>query len=154
MNYPIDIVYRAAMQLLPANMDSINARAMLTAIGLQESQFQCRHQIGGPAHGFWQFEEGGGVRGVLTHPATQPIVLPILRQLRYGDSPAVVYAAIEHNDILACVFARLNLWWLPQALPGPEQAEEGWRQYLDAWRPGRPHPESWPSYYAIAWQTV
>lgn len=155
MNFPFNLVYDAAMQLLPPSMNNINAKAMLIAIGLQESRFEYRRQMNeGPAKGFWQFEQGGGVRGVLTHPATKGYAKAILEQLRYNDYPATVWNALEHNDILAMCFARLNLFWLPQALPGPEHTQEGWSQYMNAWRPGKPHPETWPAFYAQAWQQV
>ena len=59
---------RPALALLPAAMNTPQARCMLLAIGLQESRFVHRRQIGGPARGFWQFERGtrtsrGGVWG-------------------------------------------------------------------------------------------
>ena len=71
-------VYAETMQLLPAKMDSPQARAMLKAIALQESRFEHRKQIGGPARGFWQFEQGGGVRGVLNHPYSREHIRRIL----------------------------------------------------------------------------
>ena len=49
----------AACSLLPARMDTRAARALLVAIGLQESRFEHRRQIGGPARGFFQFEAMG-----------------------------------------------------------------------------------------------
>jgi len=156
MTYPFDIVFDAAMQLLPAKMASREAKAELFAIGMQESRLVHRRQIGGPARGFWQFEQGdevsrAGVTGVLLHPATRPIITGVLDRLRYNYEPATSYAAIEHNDILACCYARLLLWTVPQPLPGPDQAEEGWKQYMVSWRPGQPHPETWPGFYREAW---
>lgn len=59
---PIPDILDPALKLLPS-MDSVRARMMLLAIGLQESRFEHRRQLGnGPARGFWQFESGGGVR--------------------------------------------------------------------------------------------
>src|SRR5690606_35531315 len=67
----LDVVVEQAIwpayALLPSRMDSDRATVMLLAIGLQESRFEHRRQIKGPARGFWQFERGGGVRGVMTH---------------------------------------------------------------------------------------
>jgi hypothetical protein len=144
-----DHVFPAAFSLLPERMDSPEARTMLLAIGLQESRFDHRHQIGGPARGFFQFERGGGVRGVLNHHASKQHAIVACRGLRYYDmADNAIYSAIEHNDTLACVFARLLLWTLPQRLP--TTAEDGWAQYLDAWRPGKPHPETWPAFYEQA----
>lgn len=153
MDFPFDVVYDATMKLMPAHLASPQAKAMLIAIGLQESRFQHRRQMNdGPARGFWQFEQGGGVRGVLNHSLTRGIARGLVNQLGYDDYPITVWNAIEHNDILAMGLARLNLYWLPATLPGPNQAEEAWQQYAAAWRPGKPHRETWDRYYAEAWQ--
>jgi hypothetical protein len=140
-------VIPAAMKLLPPRLDSFEARVLLVAIGLQESRFTHRKQIGGPARGFWQFESAGGVQGVLTHHATKPLITPVLHALRY--SPGECYYAIEHNDTLAAVFARLLLFSDPKGLP--EDAADAWEMYLDTWRPGEPHRETWDAFYAQAW---
>lgn len=47
-----DQLIDTSMELLPAKMDSVKARVMILAIGLQESRFEHTHQIGGPAHGY------------------------------------------------------------------------------------------------------
>jgi len=142
------------LSLLPSKMDTREAAAMLIAIGLQESRFQYRLQIGGPARGFWQFEKNGGIRGVLTHPSTRGLVYAACEQLRFEPSVEVCYEMVAWNDTLACVFARLLLWTLPDALPGPGNPDEGWRQYISAWRPGRPHRETWDGFYKQAWKEV
>ena len=50
-----------ALALLPARMSSREAEIMLLAIGLQESLFVPRRQMGnGPARSFWQGELGVG----------------------------------------------------------------------------------------------
>jgi len=155
MNYPFDPIYEAAMALLPPSMSSPEAKAMLIATGLQESQFRFRKQhYQGPARGFWQFEMGGATRGLIEHPVTGPILRPLLDKLCYSTYPADVWNAIEHNDVLACVMARLLLYTVPAKLPGPTDVEEGWRQYQWAWRPGKPHPERWPENFSKAWQEV
>ena len=150
IDYMRDHVMPAAFSLLPEGMDSEDARVMLLAIGLQESRFDHRVQIGGPARGFWQFEKGGGIRGVLGHHATKYHAMSACRHLRYFDADDEAYNAIAHNDVLACVFARLLLWSLPQPLP--TSSDDGWDQYLAAWRPGKPHPETWAAFYAQAKQ--
>ena len=140
------------MALLPPEMDSMEAEAQLFAIGLQESRLKHRRQIGGPARGFWQFEHGGGVRGVLFHPQTRGHIRAVLSALSYDDSVATSYEAIEHNDLLACAFARLLLWTLPQPLPTRGESASAWQQYLDAWRPGKPHPAKWEENFAQGWK--
>lgn len=137
-------VIPAALSVLPAAMSSPKAVRMLLAIGWQESRFQYRVQIGGPARGFYQFEQAGGVRGVLGHEQTRLIVRDAISALGYRPelTPFGCYQAIEHNDVLATVFARLLLWTDPAPLPVDEAT--GWTVYLRTWRPGKPHPETWP----------
>lgn len=152
----------AAYALLPVEMGSSEASALLLAIGLQESRFLARRQVQqGPARGFWQFERGG-IAGVLRHPLTADHAKAALRALRYGDVAAAnatrkiiaCHTIVEHSDTLACVFARLLLWTLPAALPGRQEPQRAWQQYLDAWRPGKPHAATWEAFYAEAWDRV
>ncbi len=141
-----------ALQLLPAKMDSPAARAMCISIPLQESRLTHRRQIGGPARSYFQMEQGGGVHGVLTHPATKPIILPILAAMDYPNAQEFdCWTAIEHNDILACCFGRLLLYTLPDALPAKGETQKAWGQYISAWRPGAPKPLTWPDLYEQAW---
>lgn len=138
-----------ALLLLPAKMDSKQARVMLIAIGLQESRFEHRRQIGGPARGFWQFEKGG-VKGVLTHKATKEIAFNVCELRGITATEPAVYRQLEHDDVLAAAFARLLLFTHPHKLPGLGDAEYAWNYYLKTWRPGKPHPETWPALYAKA----
>jgi hypothetical protein len=145
----------AALALLPPRLDSPPARALLVAIGLQESEFRARRQQPrGPARGFWQFELAGGVAGVLTHAASAPLIHPILETLCVTPAANACHVAIEHNDVLAAVFARLLLWTVPGTLPGPDDPAGGWHQYLRGWRPGAPRPESWVVNYRRAWAAI
>lgn len=145
----------AAYSLLPPAMSSPAASAMLLAIGLQESKFLARRQGGGgPARGFWQFETGG-IAGVLKHPSSSAYINKILFFLRYNGANAVYCTSlVEDNDTLACVFARLLLWTLPDKLRGKDDPGGAWEQYIKGWRPGKPVLESWGSNYAEAWARV
>lgn len=157
--YVQQYVFPAAFALLPGMMHSPEAEAMLLAIGFQESGFRHRAQIPVPhARGFWQFEKAGGIIGVITHPSTRRHLANACEDLRYRIPDISLddrlYEAIEHNDVLACVFARLNLWWLPGRLPRRDEAELAWQQYLEAWRPGKPHREVWADNFSTAWAMV
>lgn len=153
-----EVVERAinpALALLPARMDTPAARVMLLAIGLQESRFVHRRQIGGPARGFWQFEKGsrasrGGVWGVYLHPASKGLLAVLCKARSVASDPDAVYAALEYDDVLAAGVARLLLWTDPKALPAIGDADAGWSLYLRTWRPGKPHPKTWPALYAQA----
>jgi hypothetical protein len=148
-------IFPAAFALLPGVMDTPEARAMLLAIGLQESKFEARRQLGGgPARGLWQFERGGGTVGVLTHASSKPYARLVCAELLYKAELEPVFDALPDNDVLACCFARLLLWTLPGLLPSKGQTERGWAQYSEAWRPGKPHPEDWPGNFAQAWGLV
>jgi len=150
----VNLFLNCGLTLLDPIMDSKEARAMLIAIGMQESRFSHRAQINGPARGFWQFEKGGGVRGVLSHPETMQTAKEICRKLRIRPTEDDCYSAITYNDALACAFARLLLWTLPNKLPQQGDPEEGWRQYIEAWRPGKPHRETWNGFFNDAWNIV
>lgn len=159
-DYVVRTVFPMAAALLPRAMDLPEAWAMLVAIGRQESGFVYRRQVAsrrpngervyGPARGFWQFEMGG-VEGVLEHKATRNYAGAILEMMGYSTDPRDVHLALEHNDVLAVVFARLNLWWSPRALPGAGDAEGGWHLYESVWRPGKPHRATWDGHFAAAW---
>lgn len=139
-----------ALALLPAKMDTPAARVMLLAIGLQESRFLHRRQIGGPACGFWQFEQGGGVRGVLTHAASAALARQVCEVRGVVPTSAAVYAQLESDDVLAATFARLLLWTDPARLPAVADSKGGWDLYARTWRPGKPHPQTWPALHAQA----
>jgi len=139
-----------ALALLPEKMTSPQAEVLLLAIGLQESGFAHRRQIGGPARGFWQFEQGGGVHGVLLHPLSHVHALAVCKARNVEPTEAAVYAALEHDDILAAAFARLLLWTDPAPLPAVGEVAKGWDYYLRTWRPGKPHRARWDGGYALA----
>ncbi|MGE4339417.1 MAG: hypothetical protein AB7E55_26120 [Pigmentiphaga sp.] len=144
-----------ALALLPARMDTAEARVMLLAIALQESRFVHRRQIGGPARGFWQFEKGsrasrGGVWGVFLHAASRDHLPALCKARSLACDPDAIYAALEYDDVLAAGVARLLLWTDPKALPQIGEADSAWALYQRTWRPGKPHPQTWPALYAQA----
>lgn len=145
-----------ALACLPVSMDSPKARLMLLAIGLQESRFEHRYQVlndptkKGPARGFWQFEQGGGVRGVMNHAATAAHAHRICLERDVPFQAQSVWLRLETDDVLACAFARLLLYSDPQSLPAVDNRDAAWNLYMRTWRPGKPHPAKWPGYHARA----
>jgi len=126
-----------ALCVLPDHMDTPEARVMLIAIGLQESAFQHRRQIKGPARGFWQFELGGGFRGVLRHASSTKYAKHLLTERRYsGMTESEQFAQLETDDVLAAGMARLLLWTDPKALPALNRPDDAFEYYLRTWRPG------------------
>lgn len=143
-----------ALELLPPKMNSMEAVVMMLAIGLQESRFAYRHQVGGPAHGFWQFENGGGVKGVMKHDSTRIAAMNLCRARGVEFEQQAVYDALETDDVLAAGFARLLLWTDPKVMPSITNKSGAWQLYARTWRPGKPHPETWPKLHAQAVQVA
>ncbi len=140
-----------ALALLPKQMTSPKALVMLYAIGLQESRFEYRRQMGnGPARGFWQFERGGGVLGVVTHAASRYWMAHLCNERGVAFDVKAIYAAIEHDDILAAGAARLLLFTDARSLPEIGDLEGSWTLYARVWRPGKPHRATWALCYAAA----
>lgn len=135
------------MSILPPEMDTPKARVMLLAIGLQESRFEYRKQIHGPAKGFWQFEPFGGVRGVLVHPASAAHAEEVCKARNVPAMTKNVYDALQYDDILAACFARLLLWTDAAPLPPIGMVSSAWNCYARNWRPGQPHPHTWSGLY-------
>lgn len=134
-----------AFAILPMPMDSPVARALLLAIGLQESEFKVRRQYAsGPARGFWQCEKGGGVKGVVTNKVTAAHCrnLSLARNVPFDID--AIYGSLERDDVLAAGVARLILFADPRPLPPMDDPALTWACYLRNWRPGKPRPEDWP----------
>ncbi|MFY2035866.1 hypothetical protein ACOTDT_18905 [Achromobacter xylosoxidans] len=139
-----DTAITPALALLPARMDTPEARVMLLAIGLQESRFIDRRQLvgsppqpTGPAKSFWQAEQGGGmVSGVRTHGATRDLAAQLYRARGVAADNAAIWNAIEQDDVLAAGLARLLLWSDPALLPVVGDEQGAWNLYLRTWRPG------------------
>lgn len=145
---------------LPMAMDTPKARVMLLAIGQQESKFKDRAQVlngggKGPARGFWQFEKGGGVKGVMNHSTTTAHAHRLSLGRGVAWDAGLIWSKLEYDDLLACGFARLLLYSDPKPLPELDDVEGAWKLYAErTWRPGRPHPETWPGYHAAARQAL
>ncbi len=134
------------------------AARMLLAIAIQESGLAARRQIvtggaeNGPAASFWQAEQGGGmVTGMLTHAKTKIRMTDLCAAYNVKAEPRALWEAIRYQDILAAAAARLLLFTLPHGLPTTE--DDGWTQYLEAWRPGKPHRERWGPAWKLASET-
>lgn len=141
---------------LPMAMDTPKARVMLLTIGQQESKFQRRAQVlngggKGPARGLWQFEKGGGVKGVMNHSATAGHAHRLCLGRNVAWDRSLIWTQLEYDDLLACGFARLLLYSDPFSLPDFDDVEGAWKLYAErTWNPGKPHPETWPGYHANA----
>ncbi len=153
----VDDAISQAVSMLPAQMDTVQSRVMLYAIGLQESGFAHRFQVvqgepdaKGPARGYWQFERGGGVRGVMEHNATEKYAehACVVRGVSFKTD--TVWKSLETDDVLAACFARLLLWADAKSLPKVSDQDGGWDCYVRNWRPGKPHPDKWFTNHSLA----
>lgn len=143
MPYPKDAV-NESYKLLPMKMDSPFARINQAAIGHQESGYLVRRQYGnGPARGYWQFEEGGGVKGVMEHKASAELARSVCHARGVPFVRRTVWEALETDDVLAAAFCRLLMWTDSGKLPTNES--DGWAMYARTWLPGKPHPDKWPA---------
>lgn len=145
-----------ALALLPPALTSDNARVMMLAIGLQESELIHRYQVlsgggRGPARGLAQFEDGGGVKGVMTHASSRDLARELCEARGTAWDRRTIWQRLEFDDVLAMGFARLLLLTDPAPLPGPDAHPDiSWAYYERNWRPGKPHPRKWPGNWQAA----
>lgn len=127
------------------------SRLLMLAIPGQESNWSHRKQIPvAYARSFFQFERGGGVAGVLQHPASASRIRNVCAALDIPCDVDTVYEVMTWNDTLAVAMARLLLWTDPAALPAVGDRAGAWEYYLRCWRPGAPHPATWPIVYGTS----
>lgn len=135
----------AGLALLPSKMGSPAARVLLYATNRQENPARSPRQIVkvdgrlqpvGPAAGDYQFEKGGGVKGVLTHPASSRYAQACCFARDVLHSPDDVFKAIQTDPVLAAALARLLYYTDPKALPALGDEQGNWDLYLRTWRPG------------------
>ena len=156
---PSDLLGTAIVPALTRlKMDSPAARRFMLAIALQESRLAHRRQVSadgsesGPASSYWQFEKNGGCRGVITHRDTGPIMRRVCEDFDIDVNALSLWEAMRYQDVVAACAARLLIYTLPAPLP--ETAMDGWAQYISAWRPGKPHPDTWVANWALAHKSV
>ena len=134
--------------------DTTDARRFLLAIALQETSLRYRRQVlaggaqTGPAASWYQFEKGGGCVRVLTHRAVAERMKKVCADYNIEATPQGLWEGMRFNDVVASAAARLLIYTLPKGLP--TTAQEGWEQYLAAWRPGKPHYSTWVANWGAA----
>ena len=154
MSIPIESI-KQGLALLPERFTNKAVFRLLVAIGLQESRFTHRYQVvqgkpgaKGPARGFWQFELGsqasrGGVWGVVLHKASRGHLENVCESLGVPFDARTIWQTLETNDKLAAAVARLLILTDPFEIPTQQGA--AWNLYAQrCWRPGKPHPQTWP----------
>jgi len=140
-------VIEPGLALVPGYMACDQSRVLLMAIAGQESNWSERRQSGGPALGYWQFEQSG-VTGVLAGVSSGAVLRSILATLDLDATE--VWLAVQYNDPLACAVARLCLWNDVAPLPAVGDIDQAWDYYFVNWRPGKPDRNRWDAAYATA----
>jgi len=155
----------SGLELLPEKMRTDAARVLLFATSRQENPERSPRQVikvngklsaTGPAAGDYQFEKGGGVTGVLNHPASAALSRQICAERGVITSVDNVFAAIQYDTVLAAALARLLYYTDPKAMPPVGDEQGAWALYLRTWRPGAyaRQPEElrakWSKTYAAA----
>lgn len=146
LNFMADVV--------PKSFNTPQAEVMLLAIALQESNCRYRFQVKGPARGFWQFERGGGFKGVLRHSSSKLIIADLLDAAVLPKDDELLWDALPYSELAQVFFARLLLWTVPKPLPAVGEQQAAWRYYEDVWRPGKPRPLAWAKCYPDAMEAV
>ena len=133
----------ANAQILPGKFHSRGATVLMLAIGLQESGFVHPIQlIGndrrpvGPARGYWQFERGGGVVGVMNHGTTSRYTRAACNIAQVAFNAADIHYALAFDHVFAAALARLLLWTDPRATPAIGDEAGAFDYYIRNWRPG------------------
>lgn len=126
----------AGLALLPGRMNTAAAKVLLYATNRQENPKRLPQQVGGPAVGDYQFEKGGGVKGVLTHKAVRMWTDSCCNERGVAPTLDAVYEALKTDPVLAAALARLLYYTDHQALPFLYEEDRAWALYLRTWRPG------------------
>jgi hypothetical protein len=150
-----DAVWAPVMLGLSFKLRSLEANVLGIAIGGQESGYAVRSQYGGgPAHGFWQMEEGAtdhsGVRGVMNHPASRTFAMRYCADNGLPFDAHAIWSEMAEDDEVGAAFARFLLWTSSRPLPPIGDQDGAWNYYLDVWRPGKPDKTRWAPVYAAA----
>lgn len=126
----------AGLALLPLYMWTLPAKVLLYATSRQENPQRLAQQVGGPAVGDYQFERGGGVKGVMTHHASADLARAVCTARKVAFDTSSIYQALKTDAILAAALARLLYYTDPKALPDAGDEVGAWALYLRTWRPG------------------
>lgn len=127
---------QAGLALLPAKMISLSAMVLLYATSRQENPQRLPQQVGGPAVGDYQFEKGGGVKGVMVHDAVSSVSRSVCAARKVSFDASSITQALKTDAILAAALARLLYYTDPRALPTVGDEAGAWALYLRTWRPG------------------
>ena len=107
-----EIVTPALTKIGLASPVAIN---LVTGIGLVESGYRTRKQIGGPALGFWQMEPETERDCWTNFLDYRPLLAGLIRKVALPNTPAS--SLLLSNDAYAASMCRIRLYRSPKPLP-------------------------------------
>ncbi len=105
-----------------------------------------------PALAFLKLDSLAARHELLAHPAAAQRMRLACMERGVLATPATLWEAMKTDDVLGACAARLLLYTLPGQLP--IASVDGWNQYVDAWRPGKPKPDTWAAHWQTAGEVV
>lgn len=133
---PLQLDIEDGLALLPVTMRTTAAKVLLYTTSRQENPKRLPQQVGGPAVGDYQFERGGGVKGVVEHRSVAELTRTVCRARKVQCDIGSIYEALKTDPTLAAALARLLYYTDPKALPVVGDEAGTWALYLRTWRPG------------------
>jgi len=156
-----EVIY-PALVVLPSNMDTSAAHAMLLAAALHQSGLHWRRahndtREAWPERSFWGLTEAD-IRAALTDPNTDDLAAMACREAKLAPVTRTVHRALEQGayDRLACQLARLRLWSDPKPLPRARYDAEGeaFLCFTRTFQPRERRASNWREYWRAAVEAV
>lgn len=127
---------------LPKEMDTPEARLIVLATDIQETELLTRQQDGGPARGLGQMQYNC-VLDVMHNRASGNLVWNMCGVLGITYGSHAIFDALLTNDELGACMTRLAYWCDPRPLPDVGDMMGAWGAYERVQRPGKPSYTRW-----------
>lgn len=131
-----------AFEHLPSEMDSPEARLIVLATGVQETQYQTRQQVDGPARGLFQAQYNF-ILDLMHNPASGNHVWNLCGVMGITYGSHAMFDALLRDDPFAACMCRLGFWCDPRPLPDVGDVLGAWGAYERVQRPGKPSYTRW-----------
>lgn len=109
-----EIVTPALTKIGLASPAAIN---LVTGIGLAESGYRTRRQVGGPALGFWQMEPATEQDCWTNFLDYRPLLAALVCKLSGRREQEITPQLLLNNDLYAAAMCRVKLYRSPKPLP-------------------------------------
>lgn len=130
---------------LPDHLNTVEAEAMLLAIGMQETKFELSNCVNSDRMGFFRVSTRDIIK-LITIDWTSKLLLDIAN----GANKFINELVLEDAHFCA-LCARLMLSITGESLPNlNSDPSESWNLYLKTWKPDNPKRETWDAYWMHA----